>query len=431
MTTSHAGKVELADRLEGLDRPTVWHEFSPLAMQHGAVNLGQGFPNWPAPQFVKDAACKAIENDVNQYARPQGHMRLVKAVAKSYTPWFGRELNPIDEVTVVTGAMQGMFCSNISILNPGDEVVVIEPHFDIYHPQAKAASSKAHSLPLREQVNPKTGETEFMLDLEELRSSLNDNTRVLVLNTPHNPTGKIFAKKELEDIANVLRDFPRVIVLADEVYEHIVFDGLKHERMANIEGMWDRTVTICSAGKTFSVTGWKIGWAIGPKHLIELVKAGNQAVQFAIATPLQDAIATSLEEAEKPQEGHANHYAALSANLQRKRDDLMKHLRDAGIKHVVPKGGYFIFANIKDIDFPEKYMQETTAAKPKMTRDWAFCRWLTIEKKITGIPMTSFYSKEHEALGENWVRFAYCKTDEEIEEAGKRFKNLRTSDPAL
>lgn len=396
-TRAMSASLKYAHRLAGFEAPTVWHEFTPLAIERKAVNLGQGYPDWPCPQFVKDACITAVTADHNQYCRSGGHLRLVNAVAKSFSSSMGRTIDPLSEVAVSVGATEGMFACIQSIINDGDEVIVLEPAFDIYSAQLKMAGGVPKYVPLRSRTSASEGVT-WSLDMEEFASKFTSKTRAVILNTPHNPTGKVFTAQELQDIANVVLAHPNVLVISDEVYQHLVYDGRKHVHIATLPGMWDRTITVSSAGKTFSVTGWKIGWVVGNKELVRNVMLANQWVQFSVATPLQEAIGACLEHAELPYQGFPNFYAWLGDTYTKKRDFLAAGLRNAGLVVGVPEGGFFIIADTSKIEVQPKYLSETTAAAPVMTRDWAFCRMLTIEYGVAAIPPSAFYCPEDKAL---------------------------------
>jgi len=412
-----------ANRLKGFDAPTVWAEFTPLANEYKACNLGQGFPDWQCPKFAKDALVKAVQNDFNQYARSGGHLDLVDVLSEIYTPFFnlGRPINPLTEVTVSVGASEGLFAVMQAFLNDGGEVVLLEPAFDIYPAQIQMAGGKSVFVPLRPGKEPKG---KWTLDLEEFEAAFTARTKLFVLNTPHNPTGKVFTREELEGIAAVIKRHPNVIVVTDEVYENILYGENKHERMATFPDMWQRTLTLSSAGKTFSVTGWKVGWMIGPENLIQAVMETNQWIQFCVATPNQQAVADVLRQASKPYRGFSSYYEWLRAEYTRKKDLLCRALTGAGIIPIEPEGGIFVMGDTSKIEFPEKYLQESTPACPQMTRDWAFCRWLTIEKGVAAIPPTAFYCSQHRELAANYARFAICKKDETLEESLKRFSRV-------
>lgn len=434
---------QLASRLNGLDKPTVWHEFSPLAAEHNAINLGQGFPDWDPPAFAMEAMSRSIDpssgRNANQYARSYAHMPLAKVLSEDYGERFGREINPATEIATAVGCTNALYCALQAMIGPGDEVILLEPAFDVYIAQTKMAGGKPIFVPLRTKDDDETtsdgreaekedisANEKFVLDFDELENAITDNTRVLLLNTPHNPTGKMFNQHEMEQIAAIIERHPHVTVISDEVYEHIVFEPetSPHISFATLPGMYDRTLTLSSSGKTFSATGWKIGWAVGPPHLTAAVTSVQQWVNFSAPTPNQDAIAQCLIKAREPYEGFESYYKWVAAEYKRKRGLLVDALKTAGTTPIVPNGGFFIMTDTSKIDFPASYMEEKTVAMPcdPMPRDWAMSRWMTKEVGVTAIPPSAFYDTETVHLASNLLRFAYCKGDDTILEAHKRFE---------
>ena len=360
-----------AARIAPLVEPTVWHFFTPLAQQTNAVNLGQGFPGWSPPKFVQDAAARAV-NEIghtflaNQYARSAGDMNLVQQLAQRYTTVLGRPVDPLTEIVVTDGATGALFCCIEGFINRGDEVIVFEPAFDIYIAQVEMAGGILRPVPLRYSKNM-DGNLCFTFDINEFEKTINSRTRMLILNTPHNPTGKIFTRDELEAISRIIQKYPKVIVLTDEVYEHMCYTH-PHINIASLPGMYDRTITVSSAGKTFSVTGWKIGWIIAPAHLARAVAVTIQWQVFSVATPLQIAVAEALRVAQStPYHGFPSFFSYLRDFYLQKRDYLVNVLRSVGLKPIIPEGGFFIIADTSDINFP---IDPSLAHLP---RDWQFC----------------------------------------------------------
>jgi len=448
---NNAAVVELAHRLDGLDKPTVWHEFSPLAVEHGAVNLGQGFPDWDPPSFVREAMTRSIDpkfrRHANQYARSYAHLPLAEVLAEDYNRrWagiVGTGINPATQIATAVGCTNCLYCALQGLLDPGDEAVLFEPFFDVYESQVKMAGGVPVYVPLRPSsssaattvvpdgdggaAGSNNGSSQvFALDLSELENAITDRTKVLLLNTPHNPTGKMFSRRELEGIADIVHKFPNLTVISDEVYEHIVFDEDEepHVSMASIPGMFDRTLTLSSAGKTFSATGWKVGWAVGPERLVKAVIAVQQWVNFSAPTPNQDAMAQALEMAKQPYEGFPTYYAYLANEYKRKRGILADALSSVGMVPIVPPGGFFIMADTSGIDGPpQSYLDRPTPASPDpMPRDWALSRWLTTEVGVTAIPPSAFYSPPNVPLASNLLRFAFCKGDDTLLEARRRLE---------
>jgi kynurenine--oxoglutarate transaminase/cysteine-S-conjugate beta-lyase/glutamine--phenylpyruvate transaminase len=430
----------LSSRLNGLDKPTVWHEFSPLAVKYGASNLGQGFPDWDPPAFCIDAMRYSTDpkygRNANQYARSSAHMPLAHVLAEEYSNRWSLVINPATQIATATGCTNALYCALQGLLNPGDQVLLLEPAFDIYASQVKMAGGVTVYCPLRQgdltklkrgdSAGDRAGANQvFTLDLDELESKITDKTRVLLLNSPHNPTGKIFSRQELKGISKLLEKYPAITVISDEVYEHIIFDPMNepHISIATLPGMFDKTLTLSSSGKTFSCTGWKVGWAVGPPHLVKAVSAVQQWVNFSAATPTQDAIAQALSAARDPYEGFVTYYDYLAAEYLRKRGLLITALESAGMTPVLPAGGFFIMADTSHIEFPYDPLEVSDAmpASP-MPRDWSMARWLTKEVGVTAIPPSAFYSSENTALASNLLRFAYCKGDATILQAHKRLE---------
>lgn len=397
---------------------TVFAEYTALAIQHNAVNLGQGFPNFPAPDFVKEAAQRAIGEDLNQYARSAGHPRLINALAKVYSPLFGRDLNPQTEIVITTGATEGIFATVQALVQPGDEVVLIEPFYDSYAPSVIMAGGTPVYVPLRPQPNAASS-ADWVLDMAELEAAFTERTRLLIINTPQNPLGKVFGRAELQQIAALVQKHD-VLVLSDEVYEWMTYRApqrngqlaaqapVEHVRIATLPGMWERTVTLGSAGKTFSVTGWKIGWAITSEKLAHAIFMAHQWIPFAVATPLQEAVAIALEVA--PQHDYFNW---LGKMYQAKRDLLLNVLHEVGLPPLTPDGSYFILVDTSGLDAP---------LEAGVRRDVNLCRWLTREVGVAAIPPSHFYSPAHQYLTDNLARFCFCKTDEMLEEAARRLQ---------
>jgi aspartate/methionine/tyrosine aminotransferase len=402
-----------ADRVRSFG-VTVFAEFTALANEVGAVNLGQGFPNFPAPDFVKTAAQQAIAADLNQYARSAGHPRLVNALAALYSPLFGRTLNPLTEIVVTVGATEGIFATVQALVNPGDEVILIEPFYDSYPAVVTMAGGTAVYVPLRAPAGARSA-AEWRLDLDELAAAFTPRTKLLILNTPLNPLGKVYTLDELSAIAELAQQHD-IAVLSDEVYEWMVYPTaqrpVEHVRLATLPGMWERTVTLGSAGKSFSVTGWKIGWAIAPPHLAHALTMAHQWIPFAVATPLQEAVAAALE-----QVAERDYFAELRTMYQAKRDLLLNALDAVGLTPMTPDGSYFIVVDTSKLP---------VQAAPGERRDVAVCRWFTREIGVAAIPPSPFYSVAHQELTDNLARFTFCKTDEMLHEAARRLQRLRS-----
>jgi len=385
---------------------TVFAEYSALALQYNAVNLGQGFPDFAPPDFVIEAARTALISGYNQYARSAGHPRLVKAIAHVYSPLFGRELDPMNEIVVTTGATEAIFATMQGLVNPGDEVILIEPFYDSYPAAVIMAGGTPVYVPLRSAAGVNSA-AQWYVDMTELAAAVTPRTRLLVINTPNNPVGKVFTQTELEQIAELAQERD-LLVLSDEVYEWMTYDGVPHLRLATLPGMWERTITLGSAGKTFSVTGWKIGWAIAPRHLAHAVLMAHQWIPFAVTTPLQEAVGAAFEQVEE-----RGYFAELSSMYSAKRDKLAVALAGVGLTPVIPQGSYFILVDTAHLDAP---------LPTDDPRDVQICRWLTREIGVVAIPPSAFYSPGHKALAKDVARFCFCKTDAILDAASQRLR---------
>lgn len=426
---------ERAERLHSFGGSTVWEEFTPLAVKHKACNLGQGAPDFGTELFVREAAAEVMmEQTDHQYTRSQGHPRLVKQLAETYSPWLERDVDPMSEIIVSCGATQTLFSIMEAFVNPGDEVILLEPFFDIYPAQVTMAGGICKYVPMRAR-GPEDGEKgtagDFYLDMEEMRAALTEKTRLIILNTPHNPYGKMFTLAELQELADLVLEHPRVLVVNDEVYEHLYYNQ-KHARLASLPGMFERSITVCSSGKTFNTTGWKIGWAISCAPIIQAIQLAHQWIIFSTPTPLQAAVARVLEKASEPYQGHDTYFDYLRGVYEAKKDHLLETLRLAGLNPIEPEGGFFIIANTSHIIIPKKYLEPNEFDEGKAPpRDKAFCRYMTVEFGVTAIPPSSFYSEEHRHLAANYARFACCKRDEDLHEARRRLVGMKDAQEAL
>jgi aspartate/methionine/tyrosine aminotransferase len=373
---------------------SVFTEMSRLASEYGAVNLGQGFPDFPGPSFVKEAAKVAIDADLNQYAVSFGAPRLRAAIARDWEDRYGSVLDREREITVTSGATEAIYDAIQALAGPGDEVVVFEPFYDSYLPSAVMAGASLRAIALRAP--------DWTFDPDEAAAAFGPRTRVLLLNTPHNPTGKVFTRAELEILARLCQEWD-VVAVTDEVYERILFDGAEHVPLATLPGMWDRTLTINSTGKTFSMTGWKIGYAIGPAGLNAALRTVHQFVTFASATPFQEAMAVALEEA--PARGY---YDRLRLDYERRRDALRAALAEAGLPTLPVSGAYFLMADVSGSGFAD---------------DVAFCRWLTTEVGVAAVPPSAFYLDPTRAP--LLARFCFAKSEETIAQAATRLRQVR------
>lgn len=420
MATAHG----IANRLKGTEK-NIWVEFGKLATENKALNLGQGFPDFKPPQHVIDEMVSAVTGDnhlMSQYTRSFGHPRLVDVLAELYSPLTGHKIDPHHEVTVSVGAYGVLFCTVQGLINPGDEVIIIEPFFDCYEPMARVAGGIPIFVPLRStQTDGPGSSADFKLDKDELSKAFTSNTKAIFINNPNNPCGKVFQRDELEMIAELCIKHD-VICISDEVYEWLIYEPHKHIKIASLPGMWERTITIGSAGKTFSATGWKLGWGVGPANLIHPLQVLHQNCIYTSPTPIQEAVAAGLEyEMNLMNEPSKCYFYSLAAELKPKRDKLAKLLADNGIKPVIPEGGYFMLADIS------KFKGTIPDDGTDDPFDFKFVRWMTKEKKLAAIPPSAFYSKDHKNLGENFVRFCFIKKDETLDSAAKILNNFNKS----
>ncbi len=363
-----------------------------LATQHDAINLAQGFPNFPAPDVIKEAAARAIRDDVNQYAITWGSKHLRNALASKYLDWYGMVIDPETEITVTCGATEAMAAVLLSIVNPGDEVVVFEPFYENYGPDAILCDAKPVFVPMHADAE---------LDMDRVAAAFSSRTRAIIVNTPNNPSGRVLTRAELEGIAELCLQHGAYAV-TDEIYEHIYYDG-EHIPMATLDGMREHTITTSGASKTYSVTGWRIGTIIAPAPVTDAIRKVHDFLTVGAPAPLQEGVAVGIDKLGK------DYYARLGEEYRARRDLMMSGLRAAGFRCVPPQGAYYVLADFSAIsDLP----------------DDAFAAWLTREIGVAPVPGSSFYSRKTD--GQRLVRFAFCKTMEMLDEANTRLAGLST-----
>ncbi len=387
----------IADRLAGFGT-TIFSEMSALAQEHKAINLSQGFPDFDGPAVARKAARRAIEQGENQYAPMPGLPALREAIAERWERLTGTPADPASEVTVTSGCTEAINASMLGLLNPGDEVVVFEPYYDCYRAAIAMAGGVARFVTLAPR-----SEGGFGYDPDQLRRAFTERTRMVLFNTPHNPTGKVFSRAELEEIASLSLAHDAWVV-SDEVYEDLTYDACVHERIATLPGMADRTLTLSSLGKGYSLTGWKIGWAIGPAHLTAAVRSAHQFLTFSVATPLQHGAAAALRE------GGAE-LSRLRAHYKAQRDRLAATLASVGFEVHACEGSYFLLAEHGRI-----------SRAVGLKDDVEVCRWLTREVGVAAIPPSAFYDDAHQ--GRSMVRFAFCKQSGTIDAAMERLARI-------
>jgi aminotransferase len=360
-----------------------------LCRQHGAVNLAQGFPDFPAPDAIKEAACRAINADVNQYAITWGAPSLRNAIAEKAKRSYGMRVDPEREIAVTCGATEAMIASILAIVDPGDEVIIFEPFYENYGPDAILAGAVPRFVPLRPP--------DWAFDPDELAAAFTDRTRGIILNTPNNPTGKVFTRDELETIATLCRKWD-VVAFSDEIYDHITYDGTVHTPIATLPGMADRTVTINALSKTYSVTGWRVGWTIASPELTSGIRKVHDFLTVGAAAPLQEAGAIALAFPDA-------YYEALRRDYTARRDLLLSGLRGAGFQCEPPRGAYYILAD---------------AAALGCRDDVAYARRLVETVGVGAVPGSSFFSRPE--LGRSVLRFAFPKTPATLQEAVARLE---------
>lgn len=380
----------LSARLQGFGT-TIFTEMTRLALQHGAVNLGQGFPNFDGPDFIKEAAIAAIRAGHNQYARMAGIPDLNRAIAEHQQRFYGLKYDPDSEITVYSGATEAICAAFQALCDTGDEVVMFEPFYDSYRASITMAGAVPRVVTLRAP--------DFSYRPEELAAAITPKTRAILLNSPHNPSGKVFNASELEHVASLCRQHD-LIAVTDEVYEHLVYEGT-HVPLASLPGMRERTVLISSSGKTFSFTGWKVGHTCAPPALTAALRTAHQFVTFCTATPFQHALARAFVADE-------NFFTGLTAEYRARRDRMCNGLRDIGLDVLTPAGTYFVTTDIRSLGYSD---------------DIEFCRMLPEKIGVAAIPTSVFYVNQHE--GKHLVRWAYCKTDDVLDEGLRRLQKLR------
>ncbi|MBW0470785.1 hypothetical protein O181_010500 [Austropuccinia psidii MF-1] len=407
---------------KGLD---CWSVFSPASglVPKDSLNLGQGFMNWGPPEFMKQAAKDALEDiPSNHYSVPKGRIRLRKALSDHYSNEFnlGRPLDHESEIIVTSGANFGIYSTMMAFCASGDEVILMEPFFDQYVRNVTFCDGKPVYVPLRPPPNASrqnVSSKEWKLNINDLKAAITPKTKIIILNTPHNPIGKVFDKEELQAIGEVAEQH-NLLIIADEVYDCLTFDE-PHTRIASLSpSLWNRTVTVGSAGKSFAATGWRLGWCIGPSELIRPITAVGTRTTFCSVGPLQEAVATGFELANEKKffEIQRDQYKA-------RRDLLLGYLDLLGLPYTVPDGSYFVLVESTRIEIPEDF-EIIDLVKPR-PRDWHMCWFIAKVAGVVCIPPSDFYSPEHLSIGQNFVRIAFCKDIKTLKEAGEKLQNLK------
>jgi aspartate/methionine/tyrosine aminotransferase len=386
----------LSDKVEHFTESVI-REMTRQAMLHEAVNLAQGFPDFSAPADIKQAAQAAVAADVNQYAITWGAKNLRNAIALQMQEWQGIAVDPETQITVCCGSTEAMISTLLAVCNKGDEVVIFEPFYENYGPDSVLSGAKPVFVKLRP---PTTADGEWTFDERELRAAFHHQTKAIILNTPNNPTGKVFTRGELELIRDLCVEF-NVLAITDEIYEHILYDGTQHISMASLEGMSERTVTINGLSKSYSVTGWRVGWAVGAPAITNAIRKVHDFLTVGAPAPLQEAGAAALG---LPRA----YYENLATGYKARRDRLIPALAEAGFRCFRPRGAYYVMTDITVFGFAD---------------DVAFTKYLVKEIGVAAVPGSSFYNDPRD--GAKQVRFAFCKRDATLDEAGRRLRKLR------
>ena len=376
---------------------SVIREMTRQAMLYGAVNLAQGFPDFPAPREIKEAAQEAIAGDVNQYAITWGAKNLRTAIAWQMQEAQRIAVDPETQVTVCCGSTEAMISTLLAVCNAGDEVVIFEPFYENYGPDSILSGAKQRFVKLRP---PATADGEWTFDERELRAAFHEHTKAIILNTPNNPTGKVFTRAELELIRDLCVEF-NVLAITDEIYEHILYDGAQHISIASLDGMGERTVTINGLSKSYSVTGWRVGWTVAPPTITNAIRKVHDFLTVGAPAPLQEAGVAALA---MP----ASYYLTLAEGYRARRDRLMPALAEAGFRCFRPRGAYYVMTDIGTFGFED---------------DVKFTKYLVKEIGVAAVPGSSFYNDPRD--GARQVRFAFCKREETLDEAARRLRRLR------
>ena len=371
---------------------SVIREMTRLCHRHGGVNLAQGFPDFPAPEALKEEVVRAVRADVNQYAITWGAKRLRDALVAKTRAHAGMEIDAETEITVCCGSTECMAATMLALVNPGEEVIVFEPFYENYGPDAILCGAVPRFVKLREP--------DWSYDPAELEQAFGNRTKAIVINTPNNPTGKVFTREELEHIATLCRKWD-VVAITDEIYEHILYDGAEHVRLATLDGMRERTVTISGLSKTYSVTGWRVGWCLAPAAITGAIRKVHDFLTVGAAAPMQEAAAVALELGD-------SYYQALADGYRRGRDILVPALEAAGFRAFLPRGAYYVMTDISGFGHPD---------------DVSFARHLVSEVGVAAVPGSSFYSDP--ASGRQRLRFHFARRRDTLEAAVERLGRLK------
>ncbi|KAL5321567.1 hypothetical protein ACEPPN_009527 [Leptodophora sp. 'Broadleaf-Isolate-01'] len=422
------GKIQPAKRVAGRKQDvwTIVNEAAAASPVQPIVNMGQGFFGYNPPQFIINAAKEALNKvDCNQYSPTRGRPRLKKAIADAYSPLWGRKLNPETEVTITTGANEGrwtlgrMLSAFMGFIEEGDEVIIFEPFFDQYLSNIEMPGGKIVYVPLHPPPNgasQNTSSAEWTVDFAELEAAITPRTKMIVINTPHNPIGKVFSKEELLKIGELCVK-NQILILSDEVYDRLFY--VPFTRIATLSPEIEKlTLTVGSAGKNFYATGWRVGWLIGPPELIQYVAAAHTRICYSSVSPLQEAVAVGFEQADAE-----NFWDTVKKEMKGKMDSFNTIWKELDLPFSDPEGGYFVLVNMKKVKIPKDY--PFPAQVKDRPRDFKLSWFLIQEVGVAAIPPTEFYTDDNAHIGEDWLRFAVCKEDEVLERAKGRLRDLK------
>ncbi|OCH89299.1 PLP-dependent transferase [Obba rivulosa] len=396
----------------------VWSIYNVANLPPDCINLGQGYMNFAPPVWIREAAEEALNQvGTNHYSHPKGRLRLRQAIKDFYGPQLGKDLDVESEILITSGANEGIYSVFVAFLEPGDEVIMFEPFFDQYLAAVTFNSGVPVYVPLHPQMDKeKPTSDDWVIDFDELRCAITPRTKIIIVNTPHNPVGKVFTREELEKIADLAKEH-NFMVMADEVYDSLVFDGKEHVRIATLPGMWERTVTVGSAGKLFAATGWRIGWLIGPSYIIHPTLAATTRIVFCSNSPLQEASAVGLEQAKA--RGFVDQQLQ---EYEERRAILTEGFDRLGMKYTMPEGSYFVLLNVSSLQWPETYpFPQSVLGRG---RDFRASWFIAMEVGVSSIPVSEFYCVEHCAIGEDYARFAFCKDADTLRRAVERLQGL-------
>jgi aspartate/methionine/tyrosine aminotransferase len=435
------------DKVKKYLNTTILAKLNELNKEIKGLNVGQGFPNFGIPEFLTEALIRrAAEPDplIHQYRRNQGCIQLITALAKYHEPTYKRQIDPMTEILVSHGAAALLNYSCIAFLEPGDELISFEGFYDIYNPFVDFTGAKLRGVPL---IPPKARDTDeykdinnldnihdtWTVDFKLLRETVNEKTKLIIVNTPNNPTGKILSNEELIEISNIIKKYPRIIVIMDEVYEPLIYGKYKSlPKMIHIPGMWERTISVYSVGKLFNLTGSRTGWCVGAANLVKAVSAVHQYCSFCVYEPHQLAIADAFGEIHKPYKGYNSYLDWLNALYKMKRNLTVSGLANLGKENLdfnfwLPEAGYFLIVELKNKNHTTKYRLPGDDVNKKYTNDYAYITKCAYERKVLCVPLTPFYIPEHFEVAINFVRIAYCKSDEVLKDVIRNF-GMRMND---